>query len=508
MRIKSSLYNSLSNVLILVSTTIMTFVARTVFIQILGKECIGLDGLFTNILTVLSVAELGIGTAINFSLYKPIQEKDTKKISKIMSFYKKIYKCIGIIILIIGFIIMLFLNLIVKDYTIDNLYLIYFLYLLNTVITYFISYKDALLYANQKYYELSKLRTIFIFLLYGFQCVFLYITKSYVMYLLILLICKFVERILINIYITKKYGEIDFNCDEKLEKEEVEKIKTNVKGMFFHKIGNYFLNSTDNILISALVNIATVGVYSNYLALVSVARNFITTFLSGVTSSFGNLIASSDNDSQERVFRILDFLSFIICGFVTVCFINLLTPFIQLWLGKEYVVDNMTMIMICLNFYCYCMLIPINIVKDASGQYYIDRYIPIIQVIVNLIASVILSQKFGLLGIILGTFISYILVILWSKPLIVYKYIFKKSVKKYYISQIKKIIIISITSLIIIFIFNNIKFKLNIFNLIVKGLLCFIIYGIMILVVYYRSNELKNLINIIKDLFKDVKNEK
>ena len=167
MRLKSSLYNSLSNVLILVSTTIMTFVTRTVFIQILGKECIGLDGLFTNILTVLSVAELGIGTAINFSLYKPIQEKDTKKISRIMSFYKKAYECIGIVILLIGLIIMLFLNLIVKDYTIDNLYLIYFLYLLNTVITYFISYKDALLYADQKYYELSKLRTIFIFLLYG-----------------------------------------------------------------------------------------------------------------------------------------------------------------------------------------------------------------------------------------------------------------------------------------------------------------------------------------------------
>lgn len=505
MRLKSSLYNSLSNVLILVSTTIMTFVTRTLFIQILGKECIGIDGLFTNILTMLSVAELGIGTAINFSLYSPIEKKDTKKISRIMSFYKKTYRYIGIIIFIIGIIIMCFLKFIVKDYNLDNLYLIYFLYLLNTVIIYFVSYKDALLYADQKYYELSKLRTIFIFLVYGLQCLFLYITKNYVVYLLILLICKFVERLLINMYITKKYKQIDFNCDEKLETEEIDKIKTNVKGMVFHKIGNYFLNSTDNILISALVNISTVGVYSNYLAIISVARNFITTFLSGVTSSFGNLVASSDTESQERVFRILDFLSFTICGFVTICFLNLLTPFIQLWLGKEYVIDNIIMIMICLNFYCYCVLIPINIVKNASGQYYVDRYIPIIQVIVNLIVSILLSFEFGLLGIILGTFISYILVILWSKPLIVYKYIFKKSIKPYYLNQIKKVILILITYLITYLLFSKLSLKLSLLTLVIKGVLCFVIYVIMLLVTNYKSEEFKTILLMVKNLTKDVK---
>lgn len=506
MRLKSSLYNSISNVLILVFTTVMTFLTRTIFIQILGKECIGIDGLFLNILTMLSVAELGIGTAINFSLYSPIEKQDINKINRIMKFYKNAYKWIGCIILIIGIVIMFFLDFIVKDYTINNLRLIYFLYLLNTVITYFVSYKDVLLSADQKYYELSKLRTIFIFLTYGLQCLFLYITKNYVVYLLILLICKISERTIINIYITKKYKNIDFNCKDKLEKEEVNKIKLNVKGMLFHKIGNYFLNSTDNILIASLVNIATVGIYSNYLAIISVARNFITTFLSGVTSSFGNLIASSDKESQERVFRIMDFLSFVICGFVTICFMHLLNPFVEIWLGKEYVVDNITTIVICINFYFYCLLIPIDIVKNASGIYYVDRFIPIIQVIINLIASIILAPYFGLLGILLGTFLSYITVIIWSKPLIIYKYLFKKSAKKYYFGQVKNLFILIVVCLLTSSIINLLNLKLCILSLIIEGIICFIVYFAIIFISYYKSDEYVSLMLMIKNLFnKEVK---
>lgn len=506
MRVKASIYNSISNVLILIFTTIMTFLTRTIFIQILGKECIGIDGLFTNILTMLSVAELGLSTAINFSLYEPLEKKDISKINKIMSFYKKMYRYIGIIVFSVGIFLMFFLNIIVKDTTVNNLHLIYFLYLLNTVIIYFVSYKDVLLAADQKYYKLNKLRNIFIFITYSLQCLFLMLTKNYVVYLIILLSCKFIERVLINRYITKHYDKVDFNSTEKLEKKEVNKIFKNIKGMVFHKIGNYFLNSTDNILISTLINISTVGIYSNYLAIISVFRNFISTFLSGITPSFGNLVVSTDNDVQERVFRVINFLSYLIFGFVTVCFFNMLTPFINVWLGNEYVVDNITNIVICINFYFYCLLIPIDIVKNASGIYYVDRFIPIIQVIINLIASIILAPYFGLLGILLGTFLSYITVIIWSKPLIIYKYLFKKSAKKYYLGQIKNLFILIVVCLLTSSIINLLNLKLCILSLIIEGIICFIVYFAIIFISYYKSDEYMSLMSMIKNLFnKEVK---
>ena len=350
-RTKKSFLNIGSNFFIMMVKTILTFVTRTVFIHYLGEEALGLNGLFTNVLSMLSLAELGVSTAINFSLYQPLSNKDNKKISELMSFYRKAYTVIGIVIGIVGIIIIPFLKYIINDInSIDNVYLIYILYLINTVSTYFIAYKETLINADQKNYKLAGIQFIGLVALNIFQIIFLIITKSFIVYLIIQFITLFIQRVVTNRYITKKYSNIDFNCKEKVEKKDLQIIIKNVKAMFLHKIGDYCINSTDNLIISAFINVATVGIYSNYLTIINLLNNFINMIYNGLGASLGNLVATESDDKKEEIFKKMNFIAFCIYGLCSVCMINVFNDFIKIWIGEKYCLSLSIVIMIVRNF--------------------------------------------------------------------------------------------------------------------------------------------------------------
>ena len=255
---------------------LFTFITRTVFIYYLGKEALGLNGLFTNILSMLSLVELGVGAAINFGLYKPLADKDDKKISALMNFYRKTYRKVGISVIIIGGFLTFFLKYLISDIdAIENVYIIYILYLLNTATSYFISYKETLITADQKKYKIVPIEITFLFLLNLLQIIFLVLTKNFIVYLFIQLIVQFLQRLVTNIFITKQYKNINFNTTDQLDEKDMLVIKKNVKAMFFHKIGDYCINGTDNLIISSFINIVTVGLYSNYLTITTLINSFI-----------------------------------------------------------------------------------------------------------------------------------------------------------------------------------------------------------------------------------------
>ena len=263
-RQKNSFLNISTNFLILLTNTILSFVVRTVFIKVLGEQYLGVSGLFSNILQVLSLAELGIGTAINYALYDPLARGDYKKVSIILSLFKKIYKIVGIIIACGGVILIPFLPYLMKDNNVSNTLLIYVLYLFNTVSMYFISYKDTLITADQKYYKLAKIIFISNVSIYISQIIILIVFRNFILYLLAQIMITLIQRVLSNLLITKTYSnKVDFNSKEKVSSEELKSITTNVKAMFFHKIGYNIVQGTDNIIISAFINVATVGIYSN-----------------------------------------------------------------------------------------------------------------------------------------------------------------------------------------------------------------------------------------------------
>ena len=501
-RIKNSRLNISANIIIYFLQSILSFVVRTVFIRKMGAELLGLDSLLINVLTMLSIAELGFSTAISYELYKPLANHKINKISAYMSLYKKIYYVIGIIIILVGIILSIFLEPIIGDYSYEHLYLVYFLYLFNTASLYFISYKDVLLLADQKNYKIFKYNCFFNSLIYILQFIFILLTKNYIFYILVMILCRFANRIIINRYITNYYKDIDFNSKEKLSKEEISSMKENIFGIFCFKIGDYVINSTDNIILSSIISIVTVGIYTNYLSITTILKTMIKNIFNGITASFGNLTTQHNMEAEKNVYNIMVFIGFVAGGYATVCFLNLINPFMEVWLGPKYVFESSSMIIICINFYLMCNQMPLDTIKEAKGFYTKDKYIPIAQAVINIVLSIVLGIKIGLNGVLLGTTISYLVTVFWIKPLLINKVIFKTKSMNYFINQIKYIITIFIVYIISNQLIVILDLKVNLLSIITNGILTTAIFILIISIFYFKNEGFQFLLDFIKNIFK------
>ena len=497
-RTKNSIFNIVSNFLIYFVKLILGFVSRTIFIRTLGETYLGVNGLFSNILSMLSLADLGIGIAISFSLYKPIKDKDNKKISILMSFYKKAYNIIGLVILTFGMLLFPFLHKIIKNYNeIANIDIIYILYLINTVSTYFTAYKETLIIADQKSYKLTKINIVSTIMLYISQSIVLILTCNFIIYLVTQFGIQLIQKIVTNIYVTKQYPNVHYNEKEKLDTETSKKIKKNVKGMIYHKMGDYCINGTDNIIISSFIDINTVGFYSNYTTLISMLNNIITMIFTSMTASFGNLIVTS-RERLLKVFKKIDFISFCMYSYFGICIIGVINKFIKIWIGEKYLLSNFTVWLIGFNFFFTGIRIVIGIVKQVAGENDKDRFVPIIQSSINIVISIIGVKLCGLDGVIIGTIASSLAPNI-IRPIIVYKYVFKKSSKEYFKNFIKHVITFILGSIIIELINNFININNDILSLLVS-LICTLIYVIMIILIYGKTEEYREMINSIKEI--------
>lgn len=499
MRIKNSFLNVSSNFIIITIKTILAFVVRTIFIKKLGQEYLGLDGLFINILNMISLTELGIGTAINYVLYKPLSVKDYEKVSLIMSFFKRVYYIIGVTVMLIGLVIMLFIPNIAHDVIVqDNLYLLFFLYLVNTVFIYFISYKDTLILADQKNYKLTFIYLIVNVLTSIFQIIVLVLYESFILYIIVQIILNFIQRVAINRYIGKLYKEVSFNVKEKLPESEKKKIGENVRAVFLHKAGFYVVNSTDNIIISKFLTVALVGIYTNYLSLINMVTTALNTIFMSITSSFGNLIVFEKKETQENTFNVLNFTSKILYGFATLGFALFLNNFIYLWVGKSYVLEIGIVLLMCFNFYIFGMTSPLDIVRQASGKYTKDKYVSIVQAILNLVISIVLVQKIGLIGVVIGTTISTFFLPVLVKPYIIYKYVFDSKCHLYYVDYFLNIGILVILYLGFDYLFKKILVDVNWINFFSKIIIFTILYFMIQIIVNIKNKYLKYYFQLIK----------
>ena len=498
-RLKNSFFNSISNVLTLFTSTILSFILRTAFIKILGEQCLGIDGLFTNILSFLSLSELGISSVISFSLYKPLAERNKDKIDKLMSFYKNVYKKLAFLVLGFSLLLLPALKFIVKDYTVNyNIYFIYIFYVLDAVLSYFTSYKTILIEADQKNYLLTSIRIIFNFLTYGLQFAFLMATKNLYFYLAIKLIFRQIEKLVVNFYVSKKYPDVNFNCKKKVDKEDLKTIKENVNGILFHKLGNYAVNGTDNILISSIVNISAAGLYTNYLSLISIIKNFINGIITSATSSFGNLSVTDTIETKYNIFNIMNLVGFFSAGLFSLGIFHLINHFITIWVGNSYTLNVFCVFFISLNFYLMVLLQPVDTVKNSTGLYFKDRYVPILQAVINLVLSFILGKIYGLVGILASTAISYLLTVSWTKPYMIYKYVFNKNILFYLKQNLKNIVILLLSNGLIVLAFSLVSFKNLLLLFLVKGILVVMIFTSIFLLFNFKTKEFKFLYNLMK----------
>lgn len=493
--IRNIFFGYLGNIIII----IISFISRTVFIYILGTTFLGINGLYTNILSVLSLAELGIGTAMNYSLYKPVAAKDYERIKSLMNLYKRAYRMIAIIITIMGLILVPFLKYIIKepgDISTNDLTIYYLIFLFNTVSTYFIAYKYSLVNAEQKNYIQININTITTLITAVVQIIILYIYKNFLFYLLTAAVIGLIQKIYVNSYLNKLYPFLLDKDIKDLPKKESILIKKNIKALIFHKIGDISALQTDNIIISTFINISTVGIISNYILIITAISSFINIIFNSLISGFGNLIATEDIDKQYKLFQVYRFAGFWFYGFASISLIILLNPFIELWIGQKMLIENLIVYLIIIDYYSKGHRIVVNNFKIAAGVFNEDKYLSFIRGIANLIISIIMVKKIGLAGIFLGTILSGLIPSL-IRPKIIYNKIFNRSAIHYYKDSIIYFMILLIPLIILEFAKNIILKQLGELNFIIMLVLVIIIPNLIFVIVFKDSEEFKYLLNIL-----------
>lgn len=492
MRTQNSIKNSITQFITNIITILFLFIGQTIFIKILGVEYSGLNGLFTNILTVLNLFELGIGSSITYNLYKYVKEDNKETIKSIMCFYKKSYNYIAILTLIIGLSITPFTKYIVKDITVDiNIYLIYILFLLTTVSTYILSYKTNLIIANQKNYIINIIQITYIIILNIIQILILFITKNYYLYLIIKIICILIENVTINIKANKLYPFLKEKNIKPIKKEIKDNIINRVKALIIHKTSGAVTNGTDNILISAFLGITTTGLYTSYNYIITSVKKLFGNIIQTTTPSIGNLLTENDKEKNYQTFKKIRFLNYWITIFTSTSLLLITEPFIKIWLGKNYILPSTVLIVLVINYFQTMMRTSYSTFKDAAGIWIEDKYIPILQLSINLISSIILLKIIGLPGVFIGTILSSLVLWCYSYPKYVYKNLFDKKLKNY----IKE----TITHIIIFIFIISLSFILNKYssNIIISIIISITIPNIILLIIYRKNEEFKYYKNLI-----------
>lgn len=498
MRTKNSIKNVIAAMLSNIITIVIGLIAQAVFIKILGIEYLGLNGLFTNIISMLGIVELGLGNAIIFNLYKPLASNDTETIKSLMKFYKKSYILIASVVLIIGLVIIPFLPLLIEKVTVNiNIVGIYLLFLIDIVCSYLLSYKRSIFYADQKNYYVNIIHIGYTILLNLSQLVILFFTKNYYLYLAIKIIIRLIENLIITTLANKKYPYLLERNIKKIDKKIEKDIFTKVKALFFHKIGGFIVLGTDNILISKYLGLAVVGLYSNYYMIINAVQTLFSQALVALTPSVGNLLAKENKNKTFEVFKKIRFMNFWIATFTSVCILNMMQQFITIWIGEKYLLADVVLIVLVFNFFQKMMRNTYQTFKEAAGIYYEDRFVPLFESIINIVASIILVKIIGLPGIFLGTIISGFVLWLYSYPKYVYKKLFDRRIIDYLKETISYILLFVIIAFITFEISSLVIIDNTFIKLLINTLICIIIPNLIMLMIFFKSDNFKYYLNFL-----------
>lgn len=504
-RKKSSFKNMITAVSSNVLTIIVGLVAQAIFIKILGSEYLGLNGLFSNVISMLGIVELGMGSAIIYNMYKPIAEEDHEKIKSLMQFYKKSYRIITLIISIIGIMIIPFIKYIVdiESVTVDiNVYLVYILFLLETICSYILSYKRSMLYADQKEYITNIIHMGYTILVNTMQLTFLYFTHDYYLYLIIKVMMRLVENIVISSYVNRRYSYLLDNNVTKLDSKTEKDIFQKIKALFFHKIGTFIVSGTDNIIISKYLGLVTVGLYSNYYMIINAVQTVINHIIQATRASVGNLLVTESKTKQFDIFNKIRFVNFWISCFSSICIFVIMDSFITIWIGYKFVLPTKVLLVLVINFFIVSSRSTYGAFKEAAGIFYEDRFVPIIESLLNIVLSIIFVKKFGLMGVFMGTIASGLVLWCYSYPKYVYNKLFGRKISDYIKETIYYFIIFILIagftySLAILISFDNVYLQF-----ISNVLIALIVPNVIMLLLFSKDENFKYFINMLKGLKK------
>lgn len=480
--------------------TLMAFVARLIFIQYLSAAYLGINGLFSDVLGMLNLAELGIGTAMIYSLYLPVAQKKEKSIARLMNLYCLMYRVVSSFVFIAGLCLMPFLHLFIKDGSeINHLYVIYLLYLLQSASSYLLSYKNSIYLANQKAYLKSAWDQIFHFIQLVVQVIILISTKNFILYLVIQLLTPLCSNVIISWKVDKEFPYLK-EIKELPSKEECISIFKNIGALSLHKLATVVVKGTDNLIMSAFVGLSTVGVCSNYKMIVSNINLLLGKVVSAFSGSIGNLGATEEGEKIYDVYRILDFSMFLLYGYLAGGMVVLFNFFIRLYAGNRYLLSMTIVVLIVIEFYISGMR-QVNLqFREALGLFWHDRYKAVVEALINLVVSLILVKKYGVAGIYAGTIISTLFTCFWVEPYILMRHgmktYWKKKLVTYFIEYGKRIIAVGLSVVLSYAVYKYLP-KENILWFLIDGIIYTFIYIGIILGFYVQTEEYRYLLNII-----------
>lgn len=485
---------------------IVSFIARSIFIRILGVEYNGVNGLFSNILQVLNLAELGFATSIAYALYRPLEEHDEKTTAMLMHFFEKIYRIIAVVVAVAGACCIPFLQYLISEdisdlsFSLGQLRIYFSMYLINTVCSYLLAYKRTIITADQNAYLVSNVDNICNIALNILQIGLLYLTRNFYAYLGIMIAKTVVNNLILHIIAGKRYPYLSGHKKEKLPKEEKSQLFKNVQALFCHRIGSVIILSTSTIIISAFVSLIDAGKYSNYTMIITNVNSFVNIIFNSLTASIGNLCLTKDSDYQYTVFKRVSYLSDFFSVFTLVCYVCLFNDFIALWVGSDLQFGILTVIAISLNAMVGYIRKTVVTFKDAMGLFRQDWYKPLLESALGIGLAIGFSYIWGTFGVVIGYTIPTIFVAIPIENFVLFRHGLKQKVTPQFLNLgLTVVVAVGLTALTY-YICTFIPDGLGWF--VVEAIFCILFSAIVYFVLTCRTKEFRYYHDLAKSIGK------
>lgn len=510
MRSKKVLINSIFGVGGYAILMLSNFITRAVFVSELGLSMGGVDTTFKNFLQVLSLAELGLSTGLLYKLYKPIEEKDNAAIKRVLNFYKQAYKVIAAVFMGGALILSFAVNFVIKDTDKPKWYisLLFILYAADTVASYLYANRKALIVADQNNYVVNRNDAFVSLITLVSQVTLLKITHSFIIYAVVKIVCRLIGAVSIGHQFKKRYPEIAADkSKDTITGEERKSLTQNMGAMLCHRVGGVSVTATGSAIITYFIGTATAGVYGNYTLITNALNQLVTQVFNGITASFGNIITVETKETIYNRFKLLYFFNYLIFSFFTVSFGVLAQPFMRLWMHDEEgsLFPTVTLILLVVYFYVYGMRRVVLMAKDSAGLYRQDCGFAILEAVINITLSVFLAWKFkSINGVIAANVLSMLIIPMWTQPYLVYKHVLKHKLSSYYLTYILYASLTAVYFAATWFLAEKATaFTDNLFiELIIRAAICVAIPNLLNLIVFIRTQEMKDLITLLLGVLK------
>lgn len=498
MRTLNSAKNLASSLGLSVIMIVMGFVTRKIFVDNVGVEYLGLNGLLQNILGIMTLLEGGFATSVVYNLYKPLAEDDRPRVLALLQLYRKVYRYIACGVFLCALAIYPFIGYIIKDADgLEYVSVVYFIFLFNSLLQYFTAYKWSIINCSQKNYKLTAINLVYQVGLSLGKMAILYYTKNYILYLVVEALFGLGYNIAIVRKANKLFPYIVTKVKYSVEPMVKKNIITNMKALFLHSLGGYFMHSTDNIVISAFIGVGIIGLWSNYTLLTGTVNTFITQTLNSFSESVGHLIASESKDKVYSVFKTVFFVNFIVVSVPVILMWVTLSPFIAWWLGGEYELSPVMVGIVLANFYINGMRSSAMTFKTKSGIFVNDRWTPLLQGLINLGLSLLLVRRFGLSGVLAATGISILAIGFWQWPRLCYKYAFGQPLRKYFVHYGLYTLVGVISLLAAFWVSSLVSIDNKLLNVVWRGVCSLVVVTAIYWVAFHRLEPFRELIGYI-----------